>query len=396
MSSDRDNEYFSDGMTEEITTQLSKIADLKVIARTSSMLYKNSKKSIKEIAEELGVSTILEGSVQKSGSKIKITAQLIDANTQEHIWAEKYDREFKEVFAIQSEVAKEIAYQLNARMTREEKKKIEKSPTENPRAYEYYLQGKQTHEKFLQTFKPEFYESSKMMFEKAIELDSNYALAYAGLADLYHSYTQYIKQDSSLLALQEKEINKAYSIAPEVDYVNSVRGSILQNSPDSFEEAYKSFRKAYELNPNNTSTLYALAMMISDLGLIDERIILLKKAVELDPLNATYFGFLGGAEVHLNRLNDGIKDLQTAHRLEPDMFYVIDRIAYAYSLQNNQAEANKWLEKFLQQNLSEERAPNFNNEYGQYAAYCYIKSGNKKGIGNIASLESISRSWHER
>src|SRR5206468_6942685 len=96
MSSDKDNEYFSDGMTEEITTQLSKIADLKVIARTSSMLYKNSKKSIKEIAEELDVSTILEGSVQKSGNEIKITAQLIDANTQEHIWAEKYDREFKE------------------------------------------------------------------------------------------------------------------------------------------------------------------------------------------------------------------------------------------------------------------------------------------------------------
>jgi TolB-like protein len=108
-SNDKENEYFSDGMTEEITTQLAKIADLKVIARTSSMLYKGSKKSIKQIAEELGVSAILEGSVQKVGNAIRITAQLIDANTQEHIWANHWDREFKEIFAIQSEVAQEIA-----------------------------------------------------------------------------------------------------------------------------------------------------------------------------------------------------------------------------------------------------------------------------------------------
>ena len=121
MSSDKDNEYFSDGMTEEITTQLSKIADLKVIARTSSMLYKDSKKSIREIAEELGVASILEGSVQKIGNDIRITAQLIDANSQQHIWADKYDRDFKEVFAIQSEVAQEIAQQLNARLTNDEK-----------------------------------------------------------------------------------------------------------------------------------------------------------------------------------------------------------------------------------------------------------------------------------
>jgi adenylate cyclase len=189
MSSDKENEYFSDGMTEEITTQLSKIADLKVIARTSAMVYKGSKKSIRQIAEELGVASVLEGSVQKIGNDIRITAQLIDAHTQEHIWAEKYDREFKEVFAIQSEVAKEIAYQLNAKLTKEEKKRIEKAPTDNPKAYEYYLQGYQLHEKFFETLKPEYFENSEAFFKKALDLDSNYALALAALADLRNTYT---------------------------------------------------------------------------------------------------------------------------------------------------------------------------------------------------------------
>jgi adenylate cyclase len=377
MSDEKGNEYFSDGMTEEITTQLSKIADLKVIARTSSMQYKGSKKSIKEIAEELGVASILEGSVQKIGNDIRITAQLIDANSQQHIWAEKYDRSLKDIFAIQSEVAGQIALQLKANMTKDEKNKIEKVPTDNPQAYEFYLQGNQLHEKFRQTLKQEYFDNSRLMFEKAIALDPNYAHAHAGLAQLYNTYTDLVKKDSVMIAIQLKEINKAYSLAPETDYVNSAKGEIFRTALDSLEESYKSFRKAFEINPNNTATLYGFAMLLDQLGLTDERIILLKKAVKLDPLNASYFGFLGGAEVHLNRLDEGIKDLQTANRLAPDMFYVIDRIAYAYALQNNLKETDNWLKIFLKQ-IPTYRENTFYPVYGYYSAYCNVKLGNKK------------------
>ena len=386
MSNDKENEYFSDGMTEEITTQLSKIAELKVIARTSSMQYKNSNKSIKEIAQELGVSSLLEGSVQKTGNQIRITAQLIDANTQEHIWAEKYDREFKDVFDIQSEVAQEIAYQLNARLSKEEKKKIELKPTSNTQAYEYFIQGNQMREKLLETLDTNYYINGKALLEKAILLDPNYAQAHAGLAHLCNTYTQYIKEDSVLANLQVAEINKGISLSPDDDYINAMKGVILYTTLNNFEDASKSLRKAYEINPNNTNTLYELGLLQSDVGLYNERITLLQRAVRLDPLNSVSFGFLGGAKVHLNRLNEGIQDMQTALHLEPKMFYVIDRTAYVYALQDSLKAAEKWLKDFFS-TIPEERKKNFFEGYGQYAAYCYAKLGNKS-----KALE-ISRHW---
>ena len=386
MSNESDNEYFSDGITEEITTQLAKIADLKVIARTSSMLYKGSKKSIKEIAEELGVASILQGSVQKSGNALRISAQLIDANTQKNLWAEEYDRELKEVFAIQSEVSQKIASQLKAKLSKDEKSNIERTPTDNPQAYVYYLQGKQLLEKFTQTLKREYFDNSKLMFEKAIALDTNYALAHAGLAGLYAAYTDYIARDTAFIRLQLKEIEKAYSIAPDLEFVNSTRGAIFRIALDSLEESFNSFLRAYSINPNNSSTLFDFGLLLSDLGLFDERIILLQKAANLDPLNSGYLGFLGGAKVHINKLEDGLQDLQAALRLEPDMYYVIDRISYVYALQNNLAEMEAWLKKFLNK-IPKEQEENFNEGYGQYAAYCFAKMGNKK-----KALE-ISKHW---
>ena len=143
IGNDPNQEYFSDGITEEIITQLSKIADLKVISRSTAMLYKNSKKPVKQIAAEMSVASILEGSVRKSGDEIRITAQLIDANTQEHIWAERYDhRNLNDIFSIQSEVAQQIARELHARLSKEEKIKIETKPTDNPEAYDLFLKGR--------------------------------------------------------------------------------------------------------------------------------------------------------------------------------------------------------------------------------------------------------------
>jgi TolB-like protein/class 3 adenylate cyclase len=221
LSSDKDNEYFSDGITSEITNQLSKISSLDVRAWSSSVQFKNSAKSLKEKAEVLNAAAILSGSIQKAGNRIRIQAELTDVNTNKRIWGEEYNREWGDIFTIQSELAQQIALELNARLTKDEKKQLELKPTDNPQAYEYYLQGNELHEKLRETFSQDFFDNSKLMFEKAIQLDSNYALAHAGLATLYNSYTDFVKEDSLIMILKFKEIEKAYSIAPDLDVVNS-------------------------------------------------------------------------------------------------------------------------------------------------------------------------------
>ena len=172
---------FIDGITEEITTQLAKIADIKVIGRTSAVFFKNSKKPLDQIAETLGVSAYLEGSVQKEGNTVRITAQLIDANTQEHIWADRYDRDLKDIFSMQSEVAQEIARQLHAKLTDAEKDRLNKKPTDNIEAFKFYSKGRL----YADRRTPLGDDSAEANYNKALELDPNYALAYAGKADLY-------------------------------------------------------------------------------------------------------------------------------------------------------------------------------------------------------------------
>jgi adenylate cyclase len=386
MSEDKQNEYFSDGISLEITNQLSNINSLEVRAWSSSIQFKNSTKSLKEKAEALNASVVLNGSIQKVGDNIRIQAELTDANANKRIWGQTYDRKWADIFTIQSELAQEIASELNTQLTESEKKRIEQSPTNNLQAYELYLQGNQLSEKFLQTLKQDFFDNSKLMFEKAIAIDPNYSMAHAGLARLYHNYAEYIKEDSLLEKLAADEIEKAYSLSPDLDIVYAIRGAMLRDKGD-YEESYKNFMRAMQLNPNNTSTLFEFGMLFSNLGLVENRIKLLKKAVRLDPLNATYFAFLGGAEVHINKLNEGLQDLQTGYRLEPGMYYVVDRIAYIYALQNQLKDTKIWLYKFLNE-LPPERAKqlDFYREYGQYAAYCFAKLGNRTKAMEIAAL----------
>lgn len=384
MSPDKENEYFSDGMTEEITTQLSKIADLKVIARTSAMQYKDSKKSVKQIAEELGVSSILEGSVQKAGNNIRITAQLIDAATQQHIWADKWDREFKEIFVIQSEVAEQIAYQLNVKLTSEEKKRIETAPTNNPEAYNYYLRGNQIHVDFFNTKKLEHFENSRAMFQKALELDSNYVLALAGLADLYNTYTSSRQKiDSQMIKLQVQEIEKAWRIDSTNDYVNNVKGSVEQAVYQNSEKAFRYFKRAAEINPNSPTNLWGLAvLMMANLGLAEDAKLLLDRTIELDPLTANNFLMRGIAFYFMNKQEDALKDINTAIQLEPDFIGATDMLSSIYVSTGRLNDAKKALDKTLQ------LKPDLNEHWPAGLAFVYAKLGNKK-----KALELAPNDW---
>src|SRR5687768_14251167 len=276
ISNDTLQQYFSDGITEDIITQLSKISDLKVISRTSVMQYKNTTKTIREIAEELNVAAILEGSVRKEGNKLRINAQLIDANTDKHIWAEQYDRDASEVFAIQSEVAQRIANQLNAKLTPDEGKRIEKKATANLAAYEDYLRAKQLP-----------YQEREPLLMAALEKDSTFALAWAELAYTYSKIWSsnpvdipyYIRKslDAALTAV---------NYGPDLSETHMVLGDILKTITLNPSLSIKELNKSIKLNSNNAEAYVFLAFALMELGRFNEAEVNLVKAKQLDPLSA--------------------------------------------------------------------------------------------------------------
>jgi TolB-like protein len=180
MSADPDNEYFSDGITDDIILHLSKVAELEVISRTSVMRYKDTDLSARQIGEQLSVASVLEGGVQRVGERVRINAQLIDARTDRHIWAEQYDRQLTDIFAIQSDVAQQIAAALEATLTADETERIGKAPTENLEAYDLYLRGRH-----FWSQRGEGLRRGLQYFQQALEKDPNYARAHAGVADCY-------------------------------------------------------------------------------------------------------------------------------------------------------------------------------------------------------------------
>ncbi len=245
LSEEKENEYFSDGITEDIITQISKIGDLKVISRTSVMQYKNKEKSLREIGKELGVATVLEGSVRRAGNQLRIVAQLIDASSDEHLWAETYDRELTQIFAIQSDVAQKIAAALKAKLSPAEKERIEKKPTENLTAYDYYLKGRE----YYYHYRKQDNENAIELFKRALELDPSYALACAGLGDAYGQ--RFIKfgfndawLDSSIVTS-----TRAISLNPSLAEGYKALG-LAYMAKGGHRKSLEANRKAVELNPS--------------------------------------------------------------------------------------------------------------------------------------------------
>ena len=276
MSNDSLQQYFSDGITEDIITQLSKIADLKVISRISVMQYKETDKSTKEIADELGVNAILGGSVRKEGDKVRITAQLIDANTDKHIWAETYDKNAAEVFAIQSEVAQKIVNALNVKLTTEEGKRIIEKATDNLEAYEEYLRAKKL--PWSQRINP---------LLNAIKKDSTFSLAWAELASAYSKipFRNQIEKPYYVRKSLDAAMT-AVALGPERSETHMILGDVLKISTLSPTIAIKELNKSIELNPNNAEGYVYLAFAQMELGNFIEAEKNLRKAKQLDPLSS--------------------------------------------------------------------------------------------------------------
>ncbi|MGI9223730.1 MAG: tetratricopeptide repeat protein [Woeseiaceae bacterium] len=313
-STDPENQLFADGIHDDVLTRLANVGALKVISRTSVMEYRDTTKNLTEIGEELGVGTVLEGAVQRVGDSVRINAQLIDASTDEHIWAKSYDRQLStaNLFRIQSEISKEIARALQMTLTDAEQLRLAKVPTDNLAAYNFYTQGRDNlYKRRLETL-----QEAREQFEQAIALDPDYAEAYVGLADsvlLILNNHQAIAIDEAF-DIAELSLDRAVTLNPDLADAHASLG-LLKNemweetrSIASMEEAEAHFMTALELNPNHASAYMWFASMRATQRRFDEAIDLYHDSLRVDPLGKIPYANLPGTYAQLGQ-NDTALDL---------------------------------------------------------------------------------------
>ena len=277
MSGDPEQEYFSDGITEDIITDLSKISGLSVIARHTSFTYKGRAVKVQNVGQELGVDFILEGSVRKAGARVRVTGQLISTPDGTHIWAGRFDRELTDIFAIQDEITHAIVEQLKVKLLPQEKKFIGQAPTDNVEAYTYYLRGRD----FLYRYSKRYFELALRMFAKAIELDPNYARAYAGIADCDAFLYMVYQADVSLDRILDTAA-KALALDNNLAEAHTARGVALSTARD-FDEANAEFELALTLDPNSFEAHFLYARPAFQQGKIARAVELLERASEINP-----------------------------------------------------------------------------------------------------------------
>jgi adenylate cyclase len=278
MSGDTENEYFSDGIAEEILNLLTQLPQLKVASRTSSFAYKGKDVNIPSVARDLGVTTLLEGSVRKAGDRVRITAQLIDTGSDSHLWSETYDREMKDVFAIQDDIAHSIVKALQVTLTPQERRAIQSVATSDPEAYDYYLRGRS----YMYSMARRDYEHAIRMFEQAIGVDSKYALAYAGMADAYSNLYRYADATTENVERANRASDQAVTLDPESAEAHASRGLALLIS-EKYDAAEASFQTAIAKNPNLFDAWHYYGLASSSRGDYEKAAQMYARAAEVNP-----------------------------------------------------------------------------------------------------------------
>src|SRR6266487_303087 len=337
LSRDPDNAYFCEGVQDEILTRLAKVADLKVISRTSTQHFKSAPENLPQIAKQLGVAHILEGSVQKANDQVRVNVQLINALTDAHLWAETYDRKLTDIFAVESEISKTIADTLQAKLTGSEKISIAKVPTANTEAYELYLKGiffwnKRTGADLKRAID---------YFNQAIAKDPNYALAYAGLADSYTLLSVFgaaSPQDS--IPQARVAVKKALELDNTLAEAHASSGRILSGYDYEFERAIAEFERAIQLNPNYATSYHWISNgPLTARGEFDRAITEGKRAVELDPLSMIDNADLGQIYFYARRYDEAISQVGKAIEIDPHSYLAHYYLGQIYQLQGHLTEA---------------------------------------------------------
>jgi len=337
LSEEKGNAFFAEGVQDEILTRLAKVADLKVISRTSTQHFKSAPDNLPQIAKQLGVMNILEGSVQKANDQVRVNVQLINALTDAHLWAETYDRKLTDIFAVESEISKTIADTLQAKLTGSEKISIAKVPTANTEAYELYLKGRF----FWNKRTGADLKRAIDYFNQAIAKDPNYALAYAGLADSYtllSVFSAASPQDS--IPQARVAAKKALELDNTLAEAHASSGRILSGYDYDFERAIAEFERAIQLNPNYATSYHWISNgPLTARGEFDRAITEGKRAVELDPLSMIDNADLGQIYFYARRYDEAISQVGKAIEIDPHSYLAHYYLGQIYQLQGHLTEA---------------------------------------------------------
>jgi TolB-like protein/Tfp pilus assembly protein PilF len=365
LSGDPKQEFFSDGMTEALITDLAKIGALKVISRSSTMRFKGRDESIPEIARLLNVDAVVEGSVLRAGDRVRITAQLIHAETDQHLWAESYERDLRDILALQSEVAREIADEIELTLTPEEELRLASARPVDPEAYIAYTKGRYHWDKRAK----EHLEIGLRYFQEAIEKDPSYAAAYAGLADSYSMLSQYgdIPQEEAS-AKAKAAAERALELDESLAEGHAALGYVLMTEGDSLG-AENELERAIELNPGYATAHQYYSLNLFTTGKLDEAIEEVKRALGLDPLSTIININLGRFLAFARRYDEAVDQLQKTLELDSNSYLSYCELGFAYTPGSMHEEAIAAWQKARKLNLN----PRFMADVG--LAYAYGMSG---------------------
>ncbi len=351
LSNDPENEYFSDGMAEEILNLLCKLPQLTVASRTSAFSFKGKDVALNIVAEQLGVDVILDGSVRRSGDRVRITAQLIDGKSDRHLWSETYDRELKDVFAVQDEIANQIVEALEIKLTPTQQRSIQKkASTGNMDAYDFYLRGRY------------FFERGEanhalQMFEKAIELDPEYALAWAGAADSHVWIDMWGRETQENLEAADNFSRRALKLAPEMAEAHASRGYALSMN-GQYAEAENNYRSAIDLNPQLFESYYYFGRSSFAQGKYREAADMFAKAMVIRPddvgaatMRSSALGSVGTTEEILEAAKHGLSVTKKYLALNPDDALAWSRGALELIIAGNADQGLEWAERATGLNL---------------------------------------------
>ena len=329
ISPSSEDEYFADGMTDELITCLTSIKGLRVIARTSVAKYKNTSKGINEISKELNVGTIVEGTVRKSGNKVRVTIQLIDALTEEHLQANSYDRDLHDIFAIQKEIAETLAETLKIRFLPKEKEELDTRATENLEAYTLYLKGR-----VLWDARSEASVSAAVSyFERAIRLDPNYALAYSGLADCYIILGFFGFREPAAVFSKAKEFaSKALEINPDLAEAHASLGDLSMHYLHAWQIAESELKKAVSLKPSYATAHHWYSEYYASMGRLDEALAENQLALDLDPFSLIARNMKGKYLYFAGRYEEAESAYRATLAIEPNHALTYKGLAEVYTI----------------------------------------------------------------
>jgi TolB-like protein/DNA-binding winged helix-turn-helix (wHTH) protein/Flp pilus assembly protein TadD len=347
LSADASQSYFADGMTDELITDLAQISALRVISRTSVMVYKGARKPLPQIARELNVDAVVEGTVLRSGDQVRITAQLIEASTDKHLWSQSYEGELRDTLALQNTVARAIADQIRINLTPQEQAALKNVKVVDPEAYESYLKGRY----FWNKRTADGLKAALAYFNQAVEEDPKYAQAYSGLADTYA-----LLGDWQYAVMTPKEaFPKAKAAAIKALELNSTLGEahnslafVLDGFDWDFDSARKEFRRAIELNPGYATAHHWYAWHLSLLGRYDEAIAEMRKAESLDPLSLIINSDLAELLVLAHSYDESIQQSRKTIEMDPNFALAHNQLAQAYLQEHMYAEAVGELQRAVQ------------------------------------------------